>query len=136
MITIFGYIYVIGGFKSIEEEESNVMNEINFIKMDTLMGSWIEFPIEGSKPKNMISPSVHFIQKRYIVSISTYFEMNVHILDIMKKTGTSLDLRVNYLRNNDMINRIYYYNGKFYLPEYKENNEESSLNLYEINLTS
>ena len=66
MIVIFGYIYIIGGYKSIKEEETNICTDVKFIKMDTLMNQWTDFPIEGSKPINIISPSLQLIFKRYI----------------------------------------------------------------------
>ena len=136
MIVIFGYLYVIGGFKSLKEEEINVCNDVKLIKIDSLMTTWTDFHIEGCKPKNIISPSIHFIFKRFLVAVSSYCELNIFILDLIKKKGITLDLRISFIKDIELCNKIYFYNGKFFFPEYKEKNQENVLNLYEINISS
>ena len=136
MIVIFGYIYIIGGYKSIKEEETNICTDVKFIKMDTLMNQWTDFPIEGSKPINIISPSLQLIFKRYLVAVSIYSGLNIFILDLMKKTGLNLNIKVSFLNEMELSNKIYFYNGKYFLPELKEKNEENSINLYEIKFIS
>ena len=84
----------------------------------------------------MISPYIKFIDKRYLVAVSFYSELNIYILDILKKTGLIFDLRVTFLKDIEISSKMYFYDRKFYLPDYNQKLEEIKLTLYEIKFSN
>jgi len=91
-IHICGYLYVIGGFKTLEENDDEICNGINSIKYTNLMISWVEHICLGDKPINLIDPICYLYDLKYLICVSMYKGFNCFILNLPTATGKNIDL--------------------------------------------
>jgi len=98
------YIYLIGGFTKIlndkeineityENSESYICENIQIMKFDNLLETWLELKIEGVKPKLMVDPCIKIFDKRFLLVFSDFKYPKFWYLDIHSNSSNLIEVK-------------------------------------------